>query len=283
MEIAVFTPPWEEDLPHTFERLETSQLTLALRTISAASLFSFLPRPFIQHPDIDTLEVREGPPQNPDQPLLSDQEVFDSCKQLTDFDLVTLPHYPAWAYQFFRWCKYAKEGKVPIARSGDVLTAATNNTGIFSPENAHPLFPFDLSELPSDTSAHLKAIQRESPLTTANIGKCLEKSRNFTIKILETISENSAYGMSSVYLCQITSIDSQSVSSPPLCLKLFDDRFQQPRIPNEGQDYLDYFADLENAPSLALNEAQIYDKLRPVQGSIIPWFYGIHRVSGSIF
>jgi hypothetical protein len=134
-----------------------------------------------------------------------------------------------------------------------------------------------------DTNAHLKVIQRESPLAVAGIGKRLEKSQNFTIEILETISENRTYGMSSVYLCQITSIDSQSVSSPTLCLKLFDDRFRQPKIPREGSYYLDYFAGLQDAPSLALNEAQIYDKLRPVQGSIIPWFYGVHQVCLTIF
>lgn len=30
----------------------------------------------------------------------------------------------------------------------------------------------------------------------------------------------------------------------------------------------------------ALNEALAYEKLRPVQGTVIPWFYGIHQVKG---
>jgi hypothetical protein len=243
-----------------------------------------LPRAFIQHPDIDTISIIKGPPQNPDEPLPSDQEVFDSCKRLADFDLVTISRYPAWARQFFQWCQHVKEHKTPITRPGEILTAVTNDTGTLFPKDARPLFPFDLSELPVDTRTHLEAIQRESPLAVANIGQCLEKSRNFTIEILKTISENSADGMSSVYLCQITSIDDQSVSSPTLCLKLFDDRFHQMPIPEnpDERDCADYFANLDNAPSLALNEAQIYDKLRPVQGTIVPWFYGIHQVGWPI-
>jgi hypothetical protein len=283
IEIAVFTPPREERPGYTFERPKTTHFTLTLRAISAASLFDLLPRTFIHHPDIDTISIiHEGPPQNPDEPLPSDQEVFDSCKRLADFDLITILRYPAWARQFFRWCQYAKEHKTSITRPGEILTAVTNDTGTLFPKDARPLFPFDLSELPVDTSTHLKTIQRESPLAVANIGQCLEESRNFTIEILKTISENSADGMSSVYLCQITSIDDQSVSSPTLCLKLFDDRFQQIPIPEDELDYADYFANLDNAPSLALNEAQIYDKLRPVQGTIVPWFYGIHQVGRPI-
>jgi hypothetical protein len=72
------------------------------------------------------------------------------------------------------------------------------------------------------------------------------------------------------------------VSSPSLCLKLFDDRFRSLRSPDEDdEDELipRWFDRVVIAEIYALNEAFAYDKLRPVQGSLVRWFYGMHQVN----
>ena len=79
------------------------------------------------------------------------------------------------------------------------------------------------------------------------------------------------------------------VSISPLCLKLFDDRFQPLQSPDEDDEELNddtlpqWFVPVVYAKKYALNEALAYDKLLPVQGSVIPWFYGIHQVMCSVF
>jgi len=78
-----------------------------------------------------------------------------------------------------------------------------------------------------------------------------------------------------------------------MCLKLFDDRFQLLEEPNleeesdaevfgESDERLPrWFDRVVSAEWYALNEASAYEKLRPVQGSIVPWFYGTHQVDPS--
>jgi hypothetical protein len=155
----------------------------------------------------------------------------------------------------------------------------TNEVGQIVP-SIKPIYPFDNSEIPPDTEAHLEQIQRVSPLVTAGIAEAFERSKTFTLKIQRVIAEGSEHGICVVYRCQLTSIDNVVVSSPSLCLKLFDDRFQRLRIPDEEEGGLEarWFDRVVIAETYALNEAFAYDKLRPVQGSLVPWFYGTHQV-----
>jgi len=146
------------------------------------------------------------------------------------------------------------------------------------------IYPFDGSEIPSDTSAHLEATQRESPLVTTGVAESFKQSSSFTLKIQDVVSEGSEFGNCTVYRCQITSIDSVPVSISPLCLKLFDDRFQPLQSPDEDDEELNddllprrWFDPVVIAETYALNEAFAYDKLLPAQGSVIPWFYGTHQ------
>lgn len=162
----------------------------------------------------------------------------------------------------------------------------TNEVGQIVP-SIRPIYPFDASEIPPDTMTHLGRIQRESPLLAAGIAESFERSKSFTLRIQNVLSEGSERGICTVYRCQIISIDNNIVPSPSLCLKLFDDRFQPLQGPDEDEEVDDeflprWFDPLVIAETYALNEAFAYDKLRAVQGSLVPWFYGTHQVKSTL-
>ncbi|CAL1712994.1 unnamed protein product [Somion occarium] len=236
-------------------------------------------------PDIEvdeSLILPEGPPKDPNQPLASDEEVFATHHRHSDFDIATLIRDRARALQFFRWHEHVQRqySKV-VAHPNDTLNAMSNEAGQIVPDIS-PVYPFDFSEMPTDTMTHLKSVQRDSPLMTAGITELFEKSKSFELRIQDVLSEGSKHSMCTVYRCHITSIDNKPVSSPTLCLKLFDDRFQFLHNPTEYEDELDeplprWFDRVLFAESYALNEAFAYDKLRIVQGTVVPWFYGTHQ------
>ena len=246
----------------------------------------------VPSPDLEIDEdivLPEGPTQDPHQPPLADEEVFATHHRHSDFDMATLIRDRARAFQFFRWQEHvSKKISKLVAHPGDMLTAKTNEVGQFVPDT-RPIYPFDASEIPSDTAAHLKATQRESPLVTAGVAESFKRSKIFTLEIQDVVAEGSERGICTVYRCQITSIDNVPVSLSPLCLKLFDDRFQPLQGPDEDDEELNddtlpqWFVPVVCAETYALNEAFAYDKLLPVQGSIIPWFYGTHQVMCSVF
>ncbi|KIM42277.1 hypothetical protein M413DRAFT_130315 [Hebeloma cylindrosporum] len=285
-DIAIFSPPTQTRQEAIYRKILTTQPILALRVISAAYLLGVLPRGIYihtPHPDFEidpNLILPEGPPLDPNQPLPADEKIFATHHRHSDFDHVTLVRDRARALQFFRWKEQAQRrySKV-VAHANDTLTASTNEVGLIFPPDVHPLYPFDASELPPDTTNHLISIQRESPLTRGGLDRLLEQSKSFTLKVQNIVDEGTPRTMCTVYRCQITSIDDTPVLSPSLCLKLFDDRFQDLPIPDEG-DELDvprWFDARLIAEMYALNEAFAYEKLRPAQGSVVPWFYGAHQ------
>jgi hypothetical protein len=294
-DITIFFPPTEKHPEPTFERISTTRPSLAFRVLTTAYLLDALrPWPFIDVPppdmEIDEDALLRGPPQDPHKPPLSDEEVFATHHRHSDFDMATLVRDRTRALQFFRWHTHehvSNNISKLVAHPNDTLTAKTNEVGQFVPDT-RPIYPFDASEIPSDTAAHLKATQRESPLVTAGVAESFKRSKFFTLEIQDVVSEGSERGICTVYRCRITSIDNVPVSISPLCLKLFDDRFQPMQSPDED-DKLDdellprWFDTIVHAETYALNEAFAYDKLLPVQGSVIPWFYGIHQVICCVF
>jgi hypothetical protein len=121
----------------------------------------------------------------------------------------------------------------------------------------------------------------------AGVAESFKRSKFFTLEIQGIVSEGSDRGICTVYRCRITSIDDVPVSISPLCLKLFDDRFQPLESPDEDDELNDEllpqrFDTVVYAETYALNEEFAYDKLLPVQGSVIPWFYGTHQVICSV-
>ncbi|KAJ3873483.1 hypothetical protein F5051DRAFT_419141 [Lentinula edodes] len=286
-EIAIFFPPARNRPEPTFERITTTQPSLSLRVLATAYLLDALPAGVfidVPRPDMEIDEdvvLPQGPPQDPRQPLLGDEEVFATRHRHSDFDMATLVRDRARALQFFRWHEHVSNfySKL-VAHPNDTLTAKTNEVGQFVPDN-RPIYPFDASEIPSDTAAHLMATQRKSPLVTAGVAELFKRSKSFSLKIQDVVSKGSERGICTVYRCQITSIDNDPVSISPLCLKLFDD--QPLQSPDEDDEELDddllprWFDPVVFAETYALNEAFAYDKLLPAQGSVIPWFYGTHQ------
>ena len=49
--------------------------------------------------------------------------------------------------------------------------------------------------------------------------------------------------------------------------------------PEDYDEYRDYLTSVVQADHLVMAERAAYDKLLPVQGSLVPWFYGVHKVS----
>ena len=177
-----------------------------------------------------------------------------------------------------------------MAHSNDILTGVTNEIGLRLVPFPRPLFPLELSDLPRETMSHLEEIQRQCPLVEAGVADVLEKSKKFSLKIQDIIAKGTKHGFCTVYRCEITSIDDQPIMRcPPLCVKLFDDRFQslsmsdtypfygidnvdgQPQsssIPDEigSAEFLHHlFYRMAFAEVSALTESLAYKKLQQVQ------------------
>ncbi|KAI0339220.1 hypothetical protein BDW22DRAFT_1431831 [Trametopsis cervina] len=290
-DISVFLPSGRMSDQSLFGRVSTSQPGLAIRVLAAACTWSATSdSPFIAQPQPD-LEVDEdlilpyGPPLNPNQPLTADEEVFATHHRHSDFDFATLVRDRARALQFFRWHAHIQQhyAKV-VAHPDDVIPAATHDV-VDTPDGIQPLYSFDHSELPDETVAHIEAVRRVSPLASAGVEDAFIRSRSFTLKVQNVIAEGSPRGICTVYQCQLTSIDGHNIANPiSVCLKLFDDRFQQLCDPAEleederiAETLPRYFDAAVVADTYVLTEAAAYEKLRPVQGSLVPWFFGAHR------
>jgi len=109
-EIAVFTPAQARDSDAgNYVRVKTTEFSLALRIITAAYLDDELPaRVFLNRPDVDNgvntdLVFPEDPQQDPSpEALPTDETVFATCHQYSDFDIATSAWDPERASQFFR-------------------------------------------------------------------------------------------------------------------------------------------------------------------------------------
>ena len=189
-----------------------------------------------------------------------------------------------------------------MAHSDDILTGVTNEIGLRLVPFPCPLFPLELSDIPRETMTHLEEIQHESPLMAAGIVDVLEKSKKLLLKIQDIIAKGTRHGFCTVYHCEILSIDDQPIKLyPPLCLKLFDNRFQSlsmsdtypffdldnvdgqlSSVPDErdSDEFLHHlFYCMSFAEVCALKESLAYKKLQQVQEGIVPWFYGMYQVS----
>ncbi|KAG6871742.1 hypothetical protein C0995_000569 [Termitomyces sp. Mi166 len=271
-DITVFFPPSCTHPQPSFERVSTMQFPLALQVISAACVHGTLPGgSWITRPDRDfEFLLPEGPPQNPDRPMLSDDEVFATHHRHSDFDIPTLLRNKAKALQFFHWHDHIRRRcSRLVVNPNDVLHVVVNTLDSIHPP-LRPLYPFNTAKLPTDTIAHLKETQRPSPLQTTGILEHLTVSKTFAVEIQDIISAGSERGICTVYCCQITSIDNWPVtSSPNLCLKLFDDRFQvleedptEEEANDTNKEYLScWFHWLIMSETFITNEILAYNKL----------------------
>ncbi|KAG6897864.1 hypothetical protein C0992_010002 [Termitomyces sp. T32_za158] len=282
--IAVFFPPSYNNPRPSFERVSSTQLSLALQVISAACIYTSMPGFWIDSPDPGyEFLLPQGPVQNPDEPMLSDDQLLATHHRHSDFDIPTLLRNKARALQFFRWHDHIQH-RLPklVAKPNDVLQAVSN---AFDSIPLRPLYQFDFTELPEDTIKHITETKRPSALQVSGIMERFMRSKSFLVEIQDIISAGSKRGICTLYRCKIISIDNKPVAlSPNLCLKLFDDRFQdfhectQEEVSECDEESLSrWFCPLIMTESLITNEILAYNKLQPVQGSVIPWFYGAHR------
>ncbi|KAG6901011.1 hypothetical protein C0995_002530 [Termitomyces sp. Mi166 len=288
-DIAVFHPAYGLNAEPFFERVAPiTQFSLALQVIAVACTNNALPYVWMRSfsPEFE-LDLSHGPSQDPHQPLLGDEQVFTTHHFHSDFDIPTLVQNKARALQFFRWHAHIQQqySKV-VACPKDILVASTNKASfIHDLPRLVPLYPYDASELPVDTVAHVKETQCPCPLGTARISKSLNHNKTFPVEIVELIATSTERGICTLYRCRITSIDGHvAPSSPSLCLELLDDRFQGFDRPNEedpddldDREFSRWMVPIVMAEMLATNEFLAYEKLRPLQGSIVPWFYGLHQ------
>ncbi|TFK37015.1 hypothetical protein BDQ12DRAFT_736436 [Crucibulum laeve] len=114
-DITVFFAPACNPPEPVFERVSSTQSSLALRVISTACLNDALPAGHyinVPRPDMEVggnLILPEGPPQDPKQPLLADEQVFATHYRHSDFDFVTLVRDRSRALQFFRWHEHVQQ------------------------------------------------------------------------------------------------------------------------------------------------------------------------------
>ncbi|KAI0091005.1 hypothetical protein BDY19DRAFT_991597 [Irpex rosettiformis] len=207
-DIAIFQTPSYVETERIFTRISTSEPALALRVLTMAYMDDLLYRGyFINSPRHDLGDEDEelgahGPPINPNDPLMPDEQVFATHQRYYDFDEPTLLNDSARATQFFRWIKHVRQHcpKV-VAHPGDEIVA-TAHVAPLAKTMAQPTFPFDRSQLPAETAEHLHTIQRQSPLAVNGIEGTLAGSNSFSIKIEGIVSEGSKKSISTVYRCR---------------------------------------------------------------------------------
>jgi hypothetical protein len=95
-----------------------------------------------------------------------------------------------------------------------------------------------------------------------------------------TPSEGTAYART--FFCRLTTIDGQFLPDDvpeKLCIKLFDDRAAF--VPSH-MEYLSlrwWSQDFHTAEDMIDNEINAYTRLEDAWGTVVPHFYGAHRVS----
>ena len=82
----------------------------------------------------------------------------------------------------------------PNSLLNNTLAALTNGVGQILLD-VHPAYPFDSSEIPLDTAAHLKAIQRESPHNiTAGLAESFKRPLRSRSKMLWRMAHSAGSG-----------------------------------------------------------------------------------------
>ncbi|OBZ76066.1 hypothetical protein A0H81_03271 [Grifola frondosa] len=288
--LLVFHPPSSRSNDNMqdvlYERVEPMSDLRMIRIVLASYIYRALPHLLYitlpEHPGFNMRRFPDGAPIDPNTPMKADEEVFSSCNRHTDFDRYALLFDRRRALQFLRWKKYVAENiSLLIGVAGDILPATTDG---FVRQNAElsPLYP--LFEPPSATTSHLDAVRRPCPLGSSR--ELLSHSRAFTVELQRELTPIQTRGsrtrMGRTYTCRLVSIDGRSIGdkTPVLCLKLFDDRFYPLTYSTDPLNY----GYLENmgfgtAEDHIRREMAVYKKLAFAQGSIIPYFYGVHSVT----
>ncbi|KAG8824243.1 hypothetical protein FRC18_010561 [Serendipita sp. 400] len=279
-DITVFQRPNKAN-ERIYERVSTPRPLPAIRILAAAYMMDTLQYTYIHNiPDDSEFDddhiLPEGPPVNPEEEPPNDKMIFDTHTRHSDFDFATLVRDRERALQFFRWKEHMrKTQEKQVAHPGNLLHARSNGLAQAIPQ-LKPCYTLDLSDLPSETVAHVQSVQRPCPLSMANLQDKFFQSNNFTLEVLSLVAKGSDRGVCSVYQCRLASIDGVQVESPILCLKLFDDRFQFLGSPEEEEEPVRWLRGLVQAEWHIRQEDTAYNSLKAVHGTVFPWYYGAH-------
>lgn len=283
--LVIFHPPSGPDglvvaLEHGPKMADIS----VLRTIIAAYLNAALPKDVylwpLLTPDLFEDRLPHGPSNDPTMAILPDDKVFATHQTHSDFDIPTVINHRLRAEQLVRW-KVHMQATIPphICAPGDTLRGQTWG---FARRNSplRPYYPAD--DLPADTMSHMQAVQRPEPL----VGKArttFASSDDFSLQLMQELAPKAEGRLSRTFMCHLVSIDGvETVPPRRLCVKLLDDRFHDIGLTEEvltTSDVKRWFYKFIYAEDFVRREVAAYEKLKLVQGSLIPWFYGAHRVS----
>lgn len=257
----------------------------AFRIIATAYLLESLPQSAYLNPPTEPTGkyLFWLPPRHYSNSPLEDEQVFQTKHRNSDFDILNLTENREGALQFFRWRRHVENTVSPhITTVGDHVECITDEFV----QRYRPPRGVCRKPIPLHTVHHMETILRPNPLSSELLSE-LNSSNRFTIKLGRALGNpDVAHAIARVHLCRIASIDGRPVeNSPELVMKIFDDRFME--IPNlYDEDGL-----LEDVGELSLwfqavltaewhvrGELTAFEKMEKAQGSLIPYFYGAHKV-----
>lgn len=144
----------------------------------------------------------------------------------------------------------------------------------------HQLKPlFDKEPLPSDTSAYIEEIRRNTD--DHAFRTALSQMDSFEIIILDEVDSSDIMDGSS-FACEIlTAGNAPLARKTKFRVKIFDDRrIGNPEIVKIGPDDSQWYfhAKWTHGDVLSALEDAAYRRLDHAQGSILPYYYGAHKV-----
>lgn len=276
----------------TYEHLLLDQGLVAARVTIAAYIYKALPEDaYLTFPSATGAydpPVVHGCLPDPSPRMLPDEEVLRDYQDHRNFDLYTLMNTPPRALQFLRWKEQMKERVTLLrtVRSGDILLASA---GGFAKENAllTPYWPVEVDSIPSETMECVRLVARPHGVDEATRVR-FAASAAFELKILEQLAAMRHPRGATVHRCEIVSIDGQTEvpGASNLCVKLFDDRLLVMHPPEDPDESLvgpdeGWWCGWSTSEDSLRNEHAAYQQLSFAQGSLVPWYYGAHKVRSS--
>lgn len=218
--------------------------------------------------------------------LLTDEEVFQTKHRNSDFDILKLMEDRDGALQFFRWKQNLQKSLSPhITASGEDVECTTNDFD----QQYRPPRGICSKPIPPQTLHHMETILRPNPFSPELLSS-LKGSKHFTITLGELLERTDlSEAVARVHLCHLKSIDGRPVeNSPELVMKIFDDRFMRIINPYNEDGLLEEDVAVEHLPEWLQSvltaewhvrgELTAFEKMEMAQGSLIPYFFGAHKV-----
>lgn len=250
-----------------------------LRHILAGFIAQRLPRNQLDL-DVETPFKTEGAPNSPDIPTPSDEQVFATRKRHADFDRYVMETSRPAFDQFLRWKDHMR------ARAKPALVCATvqGETNAFAAHRMPARPRYALEPLPAETDAYMRAIQRRA---FPRFAQTLRGSARFSLVLGEELTPADGTSYARTFACSVGAVDGRSAAAaesdgcdvpPRLCVKLYDDGAARvPDLKDAGSPFF-WMQQFYTAETMLRVEEDAYVRLEHAWGSVVPWFYGTHRV-----